>query len=205
MLSFPAMSIEEADEIIAKVPGVVLVIVDGVTRNEDGTKLAFDVKKLERLIIKWPDLRFIFLVSQLGIMELPPTDRARIIHEPFNHKTLALMTRRLIGIPERTYYKTLVQFKRLSESVPKGLFGFSVNIEPAGLLLQTETMLQIGEAVGLSFIPPNGGRNVDVKGIVVRETESSEKGTKRFGIKLGGLSPALKEAISDFCLPKSQL
>lgn len=88
----------------------------------------------------------------------------------------------------------MVQVKRTMD--PVGVISRSVNLSAAGMLVETELSLQVGEGVLLRFIVPKTTHGISVEGCVVREHPS--RAIHQYGIKFVDLSAEDAEVIEKF-------
>ena len=99
-----------------------------------------------------------------------------------------------IRAPRRETLSIMVQVKRSTD--PVGVISRSINLSTAGMLIETELKLRMGETVFLRFIVPKTAYTISVEACVVREEPSH--GVQKYGVRFVDLKPEDGEVIETF-------
>lgn len=212
VLMFPAMTIKEASVTFNKT-AVHLVLVDGVTQA-NGVSVISDLATLPQVVAAWPatvpvvyiagsrdDPAALALRQNKVSVEVMPAASDAVFQ-----RRMIVLTAKALGLVRRCDASHCVaQFWSLSKLGEKAAkrgqpnFGFVRNVGPSGLLLESQTAIQIGDAVVVSFTLPKVG-SFDLQGAVVRIGASSQPPVPCYGIQLvHNTPPAVTDKLIGFC------
>ena len=120
--------------------------------------------------------------------------RSTVIHRPYGNRILRA-TEAALASSSRHYLRVLVQFS-LDSATRSGAFGFSQNLSPTGMLIETKRELQIRDRMAMSFMLPGKRDMTQVNVEVVRRAPSLKADSCCYGVQFLDL-PAEDRAFID--------
>jgi len=122
---------------------------------------------------------------------------------PFPADELVDKARRLTVIPTRREMNTLVKLReRADDSAP--LLGKTLNVSNNGLLVEIETLLNVGRLVDLEFFLPGDPELVRCRGHVIRRASELDLFHPAFGIRFSDLPEKERVRIETFVTNREQ-
>lgn len=107
----------------------------------------------------------------------------------------------LLDIPERQSYRVLLKVKIKGESTDQAFFCTSHNISIAGLLIETDKVLEKGDIISCSFFLPKS-ECITTDAEVMRVVKN-ENNPCQYGVRYLDLNPKFRSSIESFIKSKS--
>jgi len=120
--------------------------------------------------------------------------------KPFHSSQLTEKVTKLMSIPERRSYRTLIKVSVEGLDSLGAFFCTSHNISSTGIMVETERLFEKGTLLSCSFVLPEYGR-ITANGEVRRVDTGGP--VPRYGIQFNYLEPRLRKAIKTFVADRS--
>jgi hypothetical protein len=124
--------------------------------------------------------------DQRSLIEYENGFQSTVVHRPYGNQVMRTTAAALETV-NRQYIRMLVQLQSSSQSKSGG-FGFSHNVSPTGILLETKKELALGDRLQLSFMLPGAKEMTEVTAEVIREAPSIKPATHCYGLQFLDLS-----------------
>jgi DNA-binding response OmpR family regulator len=126
------------------------------------------------------------------------------LFKPVTAGELQVRVRELLDVPMRRHVRTLVRLAIGAASGEQFFFGTTVNLSESGVLLETDSELNLGDCVDLRFFLPGDQRPLVTGSRIVRRAEGSAACARAFGVLFQGMSDDDKSRIRRFVDETSQ-
>jgi len=116
--------------------------------------------------------------------------------QPLTQTTFLRKAARLLNISDRTSYRVIVRVAQRENKNISHIFCTSQNVSSSGILLETDSVLKLGDKITCSFFLPESIRIV-TEGEIMRIVEK-EDGSKNYGVKFVDMPSFVESQIASF-------
>lgn len=170
---------------------VCLIVVDLDLADDGAVRLCRAVRRDEEL----RKVSLLLLGGEADDRRVEACRASARVPKPLDQAEFLSLVARLVAIPERKSYRVLLQVRVDGELGPHTFFCMSHNLSVAGLLIETDHALAVGEVVHCSFFLPGGTRIVaDAEVVRARPAAAGHQ----YGMRFLRLTQAQQVALSTF-------